>query len=58
MKATKAELATEVTELRRVGAQMANVCFNLSQSPHMHVDDKKIMAQLVRDWDAVKRTNQ
>lgn len=39
-------------ELLRVGAQMANVCFNCGQSVrHVGPREKDIMAQLRRDWD-------
>lgn len=61
-RATKAELRQEIAELRRVGAQMANVCFNLGQE---HGAIRKLspecdqaadcMWDLRRQWDAIKR---
>ena len=62
MKATKQQLREEIAALRRVGAQMANLCFNLGQDatwrdPGMMVSGSNLvsMYQLSKDWDAIKR---
>jgi hypothetical protein len=52
-KATKAELRQEIRELRFVGLRMSNVCFNLGQ--HQRTNDQKIMYELSRNWDKIKR---
>jgi hypothetical protein len=61
-RATKAQLREEIAELRHVGAQMANVCFNLGQA---NATIRKLgpecqraadaMWELRREWDAIKR---
>lgn len=54
-KATKAELRQEILELRHVGSQMSNLCFNLAQWKEGRPQDRQSMDQLRRDWDAVKQ---
>jgi hypothetical protein len=43
----------------RVGQQMSNLCFNLSQSSTVRTEDARIMKELADAWDAAyprKRT--
>jgi hypothetical protein len=54
MKATKDELRKEITELRHVGKQMANLCFNLCQDENQKRGAQD-MKSLYRQWDAIKR---
>ena len=54
MKATKKELRGEITALRGKGGVLSNVCFNLSQIGGRLID-KKSLAKLVKEWDAIKR---
>jgi hypothetical protein len=64
--AHKRELRREIAELRSVGAQMSNVCFNLGQRYQparnamaeigpLHNFDAKAMSELRLQWDAIKR---
>jgi fatty acid desaturase len=60
--ATKDDLREEIRQLRDVGRQMANLCFNLGQH-HEHHDSYSIdhrtmntMHRLQVEWDAIKRT--
>ena len=53
---TKDELRAEIAELRNIGSQMANLCFNLSQQPkNPHA---KQMSDLFQLWDAIARCEQ
>lgn len=64
--ATKAQLRQEIAELRYVGHQMANICFNLGQS-HSRLRARAVdrrdeivgwadsMYRLRKEWDAIKR---
>jgi hypothetical protein len=61
---TKAELqetlhllAIERDALRVIGTQMANLCFNISQSasPERFASNQRIMADLYKQWDEIKR---
>lgn len=54
-RATKAELRQEICELRHVGRQMANACFNLGQGHTFTQYDRDICDGLRREWDAIKR---
>jgi len=59
MKATKAELRREIQQLRHVGQQLSNVAFNLSQTPdqprELTVENKKMLKELYKEYDAIKR---
>lgn len=52
---TKAQISAKLAEARRIGGQMANVCFNLSQFPHSVLTPKntETMDRLRREWDAL-----
>jgi hypothetical protein len=53
------ELRTELAAVRRVGAQMSNVCFNLSQSSACLVEgERRALAELAKEWDAIPRTDE
>lgn len=54
-KVSKADLRQEIAELRHVGGQMANLCFNLSQEGNISYDRREVMRRLYRDWDLVAR---
>lgn len=41
-----------LNRLISIGQQMSNVCYNLSHGSGITEDNKTIMAQLVREWDA------
>ena len=52
--------ATRLKILRLVGAQMANLCFNLSQESRtepISIRDKETMKDLQRQWDAALRVD-
>jgi hypothetical protein len=53
------DLRQEIAELRRVGGQMANLCFNLGAQSglpfHQREANREIMLNLVTQWDAIKR---
>ena len=58
----KQELREEIAELRFVGAQMSNVCFNLAQRAKSNDDNVHLTAWEARSfdelrlkWDAIKR---
>ena len=54
--ATKAQLRAEIAELRSVGSQMSNLCFNLSQANwQLEPHDRVLMGELYRKWDQIKR---
>lgn len=53
--ATKAELRQEIAELRHVGNQMSNLCFNLAQDGRQSQVNRDCMDQCRRNWDAIKR---
>ena len=50
---TKDELRAEIAERRNIGAQMAHLCYNLSQQSKN--PNAKLMADLYQLWDAIKR---
>lgn len=53
------ELRNEITELRRVGGQMSNVCFNYGQSGiggSLDEHSRNMLQDLAKQWDAIKRT--
>jgi hypothetical protein len=56
MIATEAQLREEIRQLRVVGAQMAYVCFDWSQSSFVEVreSDRKMLKELQQQWDAIK----
>lgn len=54
-RATKAELRQEIAELRHVGAQMANLCFNIGQLCEVKETHLDAMRELFVQWDAIKR---
>lgn len=61
-KPTKADLIVEIKALRRVGAQMANLCYNLGQPDDrgqrlepVSESDKDTMWGLAKQWDAIQR---
>lgn len=50
------ELVERIAEMRRVGSQMANLCFNLSQPDWPFEErDRDGMRELYRAWDAALR---
>lgn len=50
---TKQQLRQEISQLRFIGQQMSNVCFNLAQGA---TDiNRELMDQLRREWDAIAR---
>lgn len=60
--AYKAELRSEIAQLRSIGSQMANLCFNIGQHARLRSDGKTIskddlaiMYELSKKWDAIKR---
>ena len=55
--ASKADLRQEIAELRHVGGQMANLCFNLGQLENtiLTLNRCEILAQLSKNWDAIRR---
>ncbi len=55
MRAKKQDLRQEICELRHVGRQMANICFNVSQGQTLTAVDLEILDALRRQWDAIKR---
>jgi hypothetical protein len=56
-KVTKDQLRQEIAELRYVGAQMSNICFNLAQGQKLLLpSDREAMDYLRRSWDAIKRS--
>ncbi len=57
---TKQELREEIVQLRFIGTQMSNVCFNLAQHVGKKLDkqDCKLFDQLRRQWDDIKRREQ
>ncbi len=61
--ASKTDLRKEILALRRVGAQMANLCFNLGQNADPMDLGKMVsgpnlcvMYDLSKRWDAVNRS--
>lgn len=48
-------MTQERDALRLVGAQMANLCFNLSQSKQVSASNAEVMARLCKEWDGIKR---
>lgn len=61
-RATKAELRREIADLRMVGCQMSNVCFNLGQHAQMGGSGRRVschylasMKDLQQQWDAIRR---
>ena len=60
--AYKLELRNEIEELRHIGGQMANLCFNLGQNATETDLGKMVtghnlvtMYALSKQWDAIKR---
>ncbi len=60
--AAKSKLREEIEQLRNIGAQMANVCFNLGQNARhdslgrlVTGSDLVSMYELSKNWDAIKR---
>lgn len=44
-----------VQTLMRIGGQMSNLCFNLSQPCwKLRDEDRKVMGQLYKQWDAAE----
>jgi hypothetical protein len=54
-KALKSELRREINNLRRIGEQMSNVCFNLAQDRNIEARHRVTMDELRRKWDDIKR---
>lgn len=54
-KARTLALEKEVAELRTVGAQMANACFNMAQMAFLDEPTRTTMDELRRKWDAIHR---
>lgn len=57
-RATKTALRQEIDELRHVGAQFANIAFNLCQTQDPMRVPWSTMDELRREWDAIKRREQ
>lgn len=60
--ATKADLRREIQELREIGGQMSNICFNLGQNAVYEDLGKMVtgrdlvsLRELQQQWDAIKR---
>lgn len=50
------EAATsELSERRRCGLMMSNLCFNLAQDEKIEARHRDTMAQCWREWDAIRR---
>src|SRR6185312_12478083 len=51
-------LREEIRQLRWIGRQMSNLCFNLSQRPGEPLSQRnaEVMRELYRQWDAIRRT--
>jgi hypothetical protein len=47
----------EIDLMRNIGAQMSNVCFNLSQRPGKEItsDSADSMRTLYQQWDAIRK---
>jgi hypothetical protein len=58
MTATKAQLREEIRQLRSVGIQMANVCYNWGQRSFVEIRDSdcKMLKDLQCQWDAIERS--
>lgn len=41
--------------LKSIGAQMANACFNLSQSQQLSDHNREVLRQLQTEWDTAMR---
>lgn len=57
--ATVSELRAEVRELRRIGAQLANIAYNMGQETTQYEltpETRKIMRQLQKAWDLIPRS--
>jgi len=54
----KQQLREELTARRSIGRQMANLCFNLSQSEKIPAEYRTIMRELCERWDAIKRSEE
>jgi hypothetical protein len=56
--ATKAQLREEIRQLRVVGAQMANLCYNWGQRSFVEIreSDCKMLKELQTEWDAIERS--
>jgi hypothetical protein len=54
-KATKSQLRGELCQVRFVGQQMSNLCFNLSQNKTIEKSVRESMKDLYQKWDAIKR---
>ena len=50
-----AEREREILERRRIGAQLANSCFNLSQQQSLTTYQRDSLGGLVREWDQIQR---
>lgn len=48
---TKAELRAEIETLRLLGAQMANICWNLGRGSELSSRERAIAKQLAEEWD-------
>lgn len=48
-------LRQEIAELRTVGAQMSNVCFNLQQRQTSDPHERQLMRSLRQEWDRIER---
>jgi hypothetical protein len=57
MTATKAQLRKELEARRRIGARMANYCFNRAQYATTLPRDRDDMDRVRKDWDAIERVN-
>lgn len=52
----KEELRREIMELRHVGSQMSNICYNWSQGKAGLTEHEcALLRQLAREWDAIGR---
>lgn len=54
--ATVGQLRKEVSELREAGRQMSQVCYRLSGVRKLTEHDCGRLAELVRNWDAIPRS--
>ena len=52
-------LAKEIAERRHFGAQMANICFNLSQHADRPLEphEREMFSPLQKNWDRIRKVS-
>lgn len=56
MRATKSQLRKEIHDLRLVGQQMSNLCFNLSRDDSIAEHYRDLMDECYKEWDSIERS--